>query len=199
MKLKDLTEAKSNRKQEFDEWYKNNRFTGKTKELQYTNSKITIADPLKVKSSLFKLNGHTTGEQLSGPRPVFKVPEFIKDDDWTMDYIMFENYTFDNFEDLPNVKKLAFRDCTFKSLKGIENKSILRVIQFGAKDPEDMFDCGVLRLLKAPDLQNCTSLSGGDPKMGKLCSIIDDHFQHRDMVEAQSDLIDAGLEEFAKL
>lgn len=196
MKLKDLVES-TGHKETFDKWYAENRFEGMPAELKYQNGRIVKYDILKSSGSSYKLNGFTKSEHISGPKRVFKGPEGISPESWNVSRLVFENYEFKDFEEVPDVQVVLFKECVFKSLKGIEKKHNLVNISFGGADPKYILECGVLRIFKST-AEVCMSINAKS-KMADLCRIITEHLKHKDTVEAQSDLIDAGFEEYAKL
>jgi len=196
MKLKDLVES-AGHKETFDKWYADNRFEGMPAQLKYQNGRIVKYDILKSSGSSYKLNGFTKAEHLSGPKRKFEGPQGIPPTAWSVSRMVFENYEFEDYEDVPDVQVVLFKDCVFKSFKGIEKKRQLVNISFGGHDPKDVLECGVLRIIKS-QAQVCMGINN-QTEMSKLCHIISDNLKDKDTVEAQSQLIDAGFEEYAKL
>lgn len=108
----------------------------------------------------------------------------------------------DDFEQFPKmVPKLSMTDMvTIKSFRGIDKLTKLRVISI---DTESMIvDCGLLRLLKIPSLKRIVLNRRDDTKnkFDSAMSIVFKHFEgDREVAECQQELIEAGLQEYAKL
>jgi len=107
--------------------------------------------------------------------------------------------TVTSFESIPNVKSLYFDDTTIKSLKGVDNLSEVNFIGIGSWVK---FECGLLRLLKMPNLRRL-DLSNflGDQPLEDALEIVKKHVEdgEHDIVACQTELMDANIEEYAKL
>lgn len=113
-------------------------------------------------------------------------------------------YVIENFVDFPNAIYLLIngKSTTIKSFKGIEHLSNLHTLKIS--DVIDI-DCGVLRILKsqalALNILNVTARATERAKeYNKLSDIMNKHlFGDRNVAECQQELIEEGLQEFAKL
>lgn len=109
----------------------------------------------------------------------------------------FKDSEFSDFSFLPGtVSALSFMNCDIVSLKGLSNvvkscKSL--TISFKTES-------GLLELLKLNELEKIAlfnSVTYSDSDLAKALMIVYDHLEKdRDLLECQSDLIDAGLERF---
>lgn len=139
----------------------------------------------------------------SGPR-VFDPP--IGPNDWN-NIAAFEfngagtgqiKHIINDFTKIPNLAALTFSACNIKSLKGIDKLNHVRKIWLH----DVKLEGGLLRLLKMPNLEmfNLTRLST-DEKTERALDILEKHInsEERDVPECQQELIEAGLQEFAKL
>lgn len=105
-----------------------------------------------------------------------------------------------SFQKMPNVKELRFGRATIKSFKGIEKLSNLEIIDFssGAFMIEGG---GLLSLLKAPKLRkfDIGIYATFEHDVMIALQIIEKHLKDKDIAECAEELIDAGLDEYAKL
>lgn len=108
-------------------------------------------------------------------------------------------HTINAFSDLPNVKNLSFNDCTIKSLSGAEKLTEVQYIEIRAWCE---IQGGLLRLLKMPNLREIDMRNYlGDQPLEKALDIVKKHVEdgEHDIIACQTELMDADLEEYAKL
>jgi len=117
------------------------------------------------------------------------------------DRIDFSNLQFESLKQVPNVKHaLIFFGCTFKSFKGAENLSSTSFCVINKDFKVNQEPIGVLPFVKSKiediDLTDIVD----DMDVGqKLTSALNEFCEKHDIIDCQTDLIDAGLEEWAKL
>lgn len=128
------------------------------------------------------------------------------DDTFSIDSIFLLNGIFDDPKNLPrneeNGNAYDFRNCTIKTLKFPANLDVLE-LHFA---DNCKFECGLLSLLKISSLRDFTIYDlDGDPdkidaKLAKAFEIVTEHFHgDKDVIACQTELIDADLDEYAKL
>lgn len=114
-----------------------------------------------------------------------------------------------DFQKMPDANELVFSGAKIASFKGIETMTNLN----GLDIYQCTLDCGLLRLLKCASLKKLVATrpqySSGDggyrnvsdnKEFTKALNIVEKHLKgHRDVLECQEELIDAGLDEYAKL
>lgn len=103
-----------------------------------------------------------------------------------------------DFVKFPNVQNLQLYGCKMKSLAGIDKITGLKELTFGfAVELEG----GMLRLLKTKiKPEDVTNHYISDDKFAKALKIVLKHMGgDRDLLECQNELIEADLEEYAKL
>lgn len=128
----------------------------------------------------------------------------LQSDEWgnivTFNFLkMVGRHTIKNFSDIPNVKNLSFNDCTIESLNGAEK---LSEVQYIAIEAWCHFNGGLLKFLKMPNLREFHIGNFiGDNNLEQALAIVKKHVEdgENDIVSCQTDLMDANLEEFAKL
>lgn len=112
-------------------------------------------------------------------------------------------FRVEGWSDFPeSLHRLVFHGTIVSSLKGIERlQSLEELILNGAvRRPFQLEELGVLRLLKLPKLKMLgVSYDGEYKRQHDALSIVKKHLELKDIVACQSELIDAGLEEYAKL
>lgn len=151
-----------------------------------------------------------SGDKLS----IFSVTDSGKNSKWSSPFsssdwdsatkvVKFVRIDFPNFQNLPDVEALHFERCTIDSIKGIEQLHKLEALDFVVMDgPQKPF--GVLRFLKLPNLNEISIRDTGWFKTPEA----EADFEHiiqtqlngdRDIIACQTELIDAGFEEWAEL
>lgn len=105
------------------------------------------------------------------------------------------NILVNSFESFPHVNSLHLSNATIKSFDGIDTNPNLKQLWLN----NVYVWCGMLRLLKCKHLNMFWLGSTHDENLKKAHKIIEAHLQDKDIVECQTALMDAGLEDFAKL
>lgn len=117
--------------------------------------------------------------------------------------VKFSRVDFPNFQNLPDVEALHFEHGVITSIKGIETLHKLEALDFVLMEaPQEPF--GVLRFLKVPNLKEVNFRDTGWFKTpdaeADFEHIIQTHLSgDRDIIACQTELIDAGFEEWAEL
>lgn len=106
-----------------------------------------------------------------------------------------------DFTELPKmISALNLYGVEIKSFKGIESLPLLKEISFAGGLTECLIEVGVLRLLKTLSLSRIIVFNGGlDHETTEAMMIINAHLTNDDVPECQQHLIEAGLQQFAKL
>lgn len=106
---------------------------------------------------------------------------------------------FNSFEQLPNVNNFLFSgDCELRSFVGVEKLTHLKHIQYaGYQD----IHAGLLRLLKAPALVGIdVPINTENKDLQTATKIVSSHLANgRSVPECQQELIEEGLQKYAKL
>jgi len=137
-----------------------------------------------------------------GGTPVeFKCP--FTSDQWNVDMVNLEVYDIKNFGMMPNVPRLVLANCVIESFKGGSHLTKLKRLSINDYSKRQK-PIGVLSLLKLPALIDVDFTNGTfgleDDELRRFNNLIDELIRNKaDIIEAQSTLIDAGFEEFAKL
>jgi hypothetical protein len=107
-----------------------------------------------------------------------------------------EPHVIEDFTKMPDVRTLSVSRVEVKSLKGITNLKRLKTLEIYTAS----FDCGLVSLLKAPNL-NSIILDNyvGDDDLHEALSIISAHLDSRDIAECMDALMEKGLKKYAKL
>lgn len=150
--------------------------------------------------------GYGTSTYLSiGPKtgPLIPWEKFpLEIDGHPFMYIKFNNIIFDDLIDLP-VASLHFTNCIFKSFKGVDTlKNEISTFQIYNEDLSRQKPVGILSLAKLSTPDGCAPNVEYMNTDGKKLQDILVKYYWRDLktiVELQSELIDAGLDEYAKL
>lgn len=112
-------------------------------------------------------------------------------------------FRVEGWSDFPeSLKALVFHGTIVSSLKGIERLQNLEELTLNGavRRPFHLEEHGVLRLLKLPKLRTLgVSYDGEHKRQHDALSIVKKHLELKDIVACQSELLDAGLEEYAKL
>jgi hypothetical protein len=107
-----------------------------------------------------------------------------------------ERHVIDDFSKMPNVEMWILSNVDVKSLKDITEAKHLKKITIHVAT----FDCGLLSLLKLPNLDTIDLYSFvGDDDVYDALAIVSDHLESRDIVECMDALIEKGLKKYAKL
>lgn len=103
-----------------------------------------------------------------------------------------------NFECIPSaIEHLSLSATIVKTLKGIED---LHYLTSFSVSHNTEFNCGLLRLLKCPVLTYVgNSGKDVDKKLQDALDIIKKHLKDKNIPECQQELIEEGLQEYAKL
>lgn len=106
----------------------------------------------------------------------------------------------DDFSEMFDCENLRIRGCDVKSFKGVESLNKLKILHL--RIPDAGIDCGLLRLIKCKGLTYVnisSSRAKTESKCEHLTEIINKHLETHNVPECQQDLIEAGLQEYAKL
>lgn len=105
-----------------------------------------------------------------------------------------------SWDEIPsNVVNLRVDGMKIITLKGIEQMSVMKTLYFCGGNTPCIVEGGLLRLLKLPALESVCTISMGDPQLTDALDIVQSHLVNRNVPECQQELIEAGLQEYAKL
>lgn len=130
-------------------------------------------------------------------------PTELKPEEWNKAFgrvimhVVYSHAHFDNSNALfvpEKVSTVYLSNCEINSLKFPDDVKC-RVLAF----EDTKIKCGLLGLLKNEGIEHVEGAYETDRDLEKALSIVDKHLADRNIIECQSDLIDAGFEEWAKL
>lgn len=103
-------------------------------------------------------------------------------------------------KNIPNVGTLAFHHCEIETFE-VDGKPLNKVEHLEIQ-AHTKVNCGLLKLLKRKDYPALEGMSvaGSDKRLAQAAKILNTYLmQDGDIVEFQTELIDEGLDEYAKL